>query len=1185
MADYSAYAPPPPPRGPGEVGYNASIERGRSGYEGGLNKQMGQLNVQGGYQGYSQHPGFGRTSPYSPPVASSPSFPSSNNPHYNSSSPCAPPIPSASQNTTGGYSAANRPRPQLSPSTTGPTNGGGGFSGGSGLPPNPSVGLGPRQNSASTQPRVPRKSSLPPIPGAGAPESGFAHSTAEAPPLPSIPSYPTSSAHSSYAAAPSAHSSFPGGSAGPRDSSGGEAIFDGTALAAGDPQSQRNPPRKKVNQLEDLIATEQQYVQDLGAVIKRVAAAWSRANFPPPELDTMFRAVEAVYRINKTLLTKLLDIGPNPASPKALGDLLMRWILDVEPAYTRYAQTYKLDFDSFDPVQSNPQLAPILSSLPYPQSLPPPQSDEAPVTMDRLFELPVYRIKYYQKLYAKLLRSTQEGRSDYDLLIAANEKLARMDDLCEEGKGRSVLPQGSRGEGAGERERTEGVGLGGPPRLDVDLALANSPQGEVEVQERLSGDSTRDESPTSSSYRSSGATGASTANTSAAAGSSSRLPGSTDSPLAPIRVEELERRLNTDSTLDIFSMQPRKCKLQMQPASLPYQRQLRTAAPCLLSFYPSSDPSRLVSHPNAVLILLTDLFLVCGRVSAPAGGQDLALIYPPLTGKHLSAQWGREEGEIEITVMKKERLTVKLADGREAQELKQEIEEAVRFGMSQTAPRSNSAASGPPLSPTYSAYGARSGTPGGTSSNGHTSPLGASFPHPQLSLQTALGPSPSGLPSPSSHLASPISFSQQGLMRSTSPDGRSALSHGGACPSLRSHSSQQHLQQPSERRAFSGPAPSSSNLSIARPERNASMGNPPPASTNFPASSPGATSSRGPSPYSSGSEYYGQYQSPYGGRQSPYGQQQQYQQHDFAAPSTQSGAYPSYLGQPLSQGDFAPPSAPFAQGYDAGRSPSRSSSASAGSGGSHGSSSYPAPPPPLPKEMSYNGEDISGRGGPLFATNLQGGSGGHDTRSLSSSGRSGLLSPGGSVHRSQSADALRGDAQAQALGGTFHPHYRSPSQALLEDRSASAPSASSRSGSKLSHSLGAADDDDSPPPSPVQPKGPEQTRVVAEMRCKIFLQQYHSQWKSLGTAKLKLFLSQPSMTKQLVVDSDKKGQTIVSTIILPDGVERVGKTGVAIELSDKGDRTGIIYMLQMKTEQSATGLFEQLLLGSDRTGR
>jgi len=71
--------------------------------------------------------------------------------------------------------------------------------------------------------------------------------------------------------------------------------------------------------------------------------------------------------------------------------------------------------------------------------------------------------------------------------------------------------------------------------------------------------------------------------------------------------------------------------------------------------------------------------------------------------------------------------------------------------------------------------------------------------------------------------------------------------------------------------------------------------------------------------------------------------------------------------------------------------------------------------------------------------------------------------------------------------------------------------------------------------------------------------------------------------KQLVVEAEDKRKTVlISTIVLNDGVERVGKTGVAVELSDKGARTGIIYMIQLRNETSAQGLFDSLLAGSDR---
>jgi hypothetical protein len=128
--------------------------------------------------------------------------------------------------------------------------------------------------------------------------------------------------------------------------------------------------------------------------------------------------------------------------------------------------------------------------------------------------------------------------------------------------------------------------------------------------------------------------------------------------------------------------------------------------------------------------------------------------------------------------------------------------------------------------------------------------------------------------------------------------------------------------------------------------------------------------------------------------------------------------------------------------------------------------------------------------------------------------------------------------------------------------------------------------DISPPTSPVddeRPRGPTSSVISAQMKCKVFLQQQHAQWKSLGGAKLKLYEEKPTNIKQLVVEADTKDHPIIiSTIVLTDGVERVGKTGVAIELSDNGTRTGIIYMIQLKNETSAVGLFDSLLKGSNR---
>lgn len=144
----------------------------------------------------------------------------------------------------------------------------------------------------------------------------------------------------------------------------------------------------------------------------------------------------------------------------------MRWITEIEPSYTRYATTFQSDFDTFDAVQNNVALSEILQTLDWPAtlSLPsntalsqtsdissPSTSSSAPAlatpsapkpTLDTLFTLPHSRAKYYKKLYAKLLKSTQVGRSDHDLLVNANQKLDKLLIRMDDAKLRSVLEGG-----------------------------------------------------------------------------------------------------------------------------------------------------------------------------------------------------------------------------------------------------------------------------------------------------------------------------------------------------------------------------------------------------------------------------------------------------------------------------------------------------------------------------------------------------------------------------------------------------------------------------------------------------------------------------------------------------------------------------------------------------------------------
>jgi hypothetical protein len=180
-----------------------------------------------------------------------------------------------------------------------------------------------------------------------------------------------------------------------------------------------------------------------------------------------------------------------------------------------------------------------------------------------------------------------------------------------------------------------------------------------------------------------------------------------------------------------------------------------------------------------------------------------------------------------------------------------------------------------------------------------------------------------------------------------------------------------------------------------------------------------------------------------------------------------------------------------------------------------------------------------------------------------------------------------GSHMSDSSGGSLHnPPSRSRSAEPL--RPLEPPSARFSSFPNINTDL-PRDEHDSPPASPEEEEVAALTGpavISAQMKCKVFLKQAHQQWKSLGAAKLKLYVQQGKNTKQLVVESDSSSKAmLISTIVLTDGVERVAKTGVAVEISDRGKRTGIIYMIQLRNENSAMGLFESLLAGSDRVVR
>ncbi|GAC71332.1 hypothetical protein PANT_2d00059 [Moesziomyces antarcticus T-34] len=924
---------------------------------------------------------------------------------------------------------------------------------------------------------------------------------------------------------------------------------------------------KKSNPLVDLLDTEAAYVSELSKIIKKVAAAWSRSNFPPPELDAMFRNTEAIYRANRSFLKALKEIGPNPSSPKALGDLLMKWIDDLEAPYSRFCESYLCDFDAWSAVQSNPRLANLLldvSGATDADGNPVTFSDRKrdpnePWTLDGLFALPHIRLKYYKKLYSRLLKSTQPGRSDHRLLVGANEKL---DELVDKSKRRlavSVLDEVAGRESRDSSFAESNVNSESSQRERVSSATSQSDsQSPNSRPVQTLGNKT---SPTRgpSTGTANAASTASSAATSSLLPAAGRAPTPGGMPLfgAPTSqlnglsldhpsisaprpelvrgnsevasvhesgsqtagedsastrtnslsqpIENLEKRLDTSKTLDIFTMKPKKCQLQMHPPNLPFARALRKSADVVIHFTPSSGGPE-ISIRRAHMFLLTDLFLVCERMtpsekaelSKGGVGPDMWLLYPPLAGKHLRvADLGGQGNTLSITILKKETLTVH-TDSREAKdEWLEHFADCQKFAanLGLKVKTGSSTLSAPSAASSVSA---------------------ASLGSAQPSLTTpALSPAISVTPS-STHGHDDVAESMPSTFGNDGPN---------SSPVIGSDLSRQ-----------------ASFNSVASFPKAAALGSP--DLGNFAPGSSSAFSPRSPSPSNFGP-----------GGAPPNGP------HGFGGARPPMQMRPGMMSP--SNGALSPDTSPAA-------GPVRY-----GPGGFGPNGPMAMGRPPLMQDPNMPPRSPGGMRGPPGPPGGPPGAGG------AMFPRGGPSPP----YRRPSAPNLRQASHGSSGGGRTSDEGEG-GRSFIRTRSVSStgstapklPSAMMKEGRDRSER----GTDVSPPSSPVAKKqGPFRSTVSAQMRCKLFLKQGHAQWKSLGNARLKLFHILPDDIKQLVVENERK--TLISTIVLTDGVERVGKVGVAVELSDRGNRTGIIYMLQMRSEESASGLFGQLLEGSDRT--
>ncbi|WFD44920.1 hypothetical protein MPSI1_003594 [Malassezia psittaci] len=1030
--------------------------------------------------------------------------------------------------------------------------------------------------------------------------------------------------------------------------------------------------KRRANPLSELITTEGRYVTELSMIIRRVAGAWSPSNFPPSELDAMFRAVESVYRTNNHFLQSLQEIGPNPESPKGLGNLLMQWIQQLESPYRQYCAVYLSGLDNWTPIKNNPNLPSILAQVT--REVPPLAANGASTwSLDGLFGLPIARLRFYKKLYSRLLRSTQPGRSDHDLLADANRRLDMLLSQAHQRPSLSSAPtqtapalqstaqsgpppgfalttgSSSPADASGSRPipaalsapisratpPTSGSGYTGSgsfpssqPASSQSAPLSNdsniipsaqngSANAHAQNQPQLNGN--RPIAPNNApalSWNANSTANLQPAITSMPVASSTRAPpahtqAQAEPRLGPVvspmdlrakltasissqSVREIQQRINSTYTIDIFTMQPKSCRLQIDTPTLPFERKLRLTDGGVMHIRPTTDAQPRIVNA-ARLILLTDLVLIGEDVvSSPnqsSGTQDVWLMFPPLSGKFIeaSSHGDPRENVVRLLVMKRAEILVYLPNDTRKQAWLNELRACNNFGLQRT----QSNASKPLTTQTNrSEEYVRKPIPNSQSSipSSHVPNTNADSAPTTHALPSATRANPPAQPDasrdridasanqPNATPSMPGGFFPMGTSSTdnarSNPTATQPTVTAAQPPSQQQQQQQQQQQRP--RQATAAP-----NHSTAQPAQQTGMPSPmqssSPPNNALPAALPAALTSRlqpqNSAPNSSAALMNN-------------GQSTNRAGHTNGLPP---------LLLPTQTTNEALPGVPVSEQDPGLSSPTPTSAHLTRENSMNSIDSFPrvaaapqrrADTPELPMGSPLNpaGAPVSSPSRSTFPKNGSGNPAGVNdsftsfsasplaTQFPNSPFAQGLTNPGGNPRRPSEPNT--------ALANLPMP-LRSQSQPRLEGLGSIKPPSQMLQEGGRQNSPDWLNEGDVPRPATAQDNRRPSFNLCAQMRCKVFLKQSYAQWKSLGSARLRLYHLQPGSVNQLVVQNEKK--LIISTIVLPDAVERVGKTGLAVEISDNGRLTGVVYMLHMRSEDSASGLFGQLLAGSSRT--
>ncbi|ORX62383.1 hypothetical protein DM01DRAFT_1331809 [Hesseltinella vesiculosa] len=171
------------------------------------------------------------------------------------------------------------------------------------------------------------------------------------------------------------------------------------------------------NLFTDLMDAEANYMATLKIIDSEIAPLWMKQTVQAvPEFTELIKNVGDLVKVNRQFSSNLSKYaGPAGQSGSELGDMLMRWVHDLEAPYANYARSYIPNLNNRSDILANQSIDKLLRDL--------SSSAAYDITLESLFNAPIQQLKYYHGLYTRLLDSADPSRRDYKQLVDATKRL------------------------------------------------------------------------------------------------------------------------------------------------------------------------------------------------------------------------------------------------------------------------------------------------------------------------------------------------------------------------------------------------------------------------------------------------------------------------------------------------------------------------------------------------------------------------------------------------------------------------------------------------------------------------------------------------------------------------------------------------------------------------------------------